>query len=71
MIKLKLFQGVNSKFALRLSDVSGAFAVEPTTGSGSTAVSIRIVNGPLDYENPNNRKFIVLVRFIYTEIYIC
>ncbi|XP_073989842.1 cadherin 87A [Rhodnius prolixus] len=53
--------GVNSKFALRLSDVSGAFAVEPTTGSGSTAVSIRIVNGPLDYENPNNRKFIVLV----------
>ncbi|XP_014253016.1 cadherin-87A [Cimex lectularius] len=53
--------GPHSKFALRLSDVSGAFAVEPSTGSGFTAVSIRIVNGPLDYENPNNRKFIILV----------
>ncbi|KAK9508052.1 hypothetical protein O3M35_007799 [Rhynocoris fuscipes] len=53
--------GVNSKFALRLSDVSGAFTVEPTSATGSTAVSIRVINGPLDYENPNHRKFIVLV----------
>jgi hypothetical protein len=48
-------------FSLRLSDVSGAFAVEPIQGSGSTAVSIRLVNGALDYENPNHRKFIILV----------
>lgn len=53
--------GINSKFLLKLSDVSGAFAVEPTTGAGSTAVSIRVINGPLDYENPNHRKFILLV----------
>ncbi|XP_066907242.1 cadherin-87A [Halyomorpha halys] len=53
--------GVNSRFQLSLSDVSAAFDVEPSTGSGSTAVSIRVVNGPLDYENPNNRKFILLV----------
>lgn len=52
---------MNSAFSLRLSDVSGAFAVEPTHATGSTAVSIRVVNGTLDYENPNNRKFIVLV----------
>lgn len=53
--------GMNSAFSLRLSDVSGAFAVEPTYATGSTSVSIRVVNGTLDYENPNNRKFIVLV----------
>nr|UZM07820.1 cadherin 1 [Geocoris pallidipennis] len=53
--------GINSKFSLKLADLSEAFAVEPTSGSGSTAVSIRTRNGPLDYENPNNRKFILLV----------
>uniref|UniRef100_A0A1B6L3B2 Cadherin domain-containing protein n=1 Tax=Graphocephala atropunctata TaxID=36148 RepID=A0A1B6L3B2_9HEMI len=53
--------GKNAEFSLRLSDVSGSFAVEPTHASGSTAVSIRVINGNLDYENPNNRKFIVLV----------
>jgi len=53
--------GKNAEFSLRLSDVSNSFAVEPTHASGSTAVSIRVVNGNLDYEDPNNRKFIVLV----------
>lgn len=28
---------------------------------GSSQVSIRVANGTLDYENPNQRKFIVLV----------
>lgn len=54
-------QGQNSVFALRLEDVSGVFDVEPKLVTGSSPVSIRIANGTLDYENPNQRKFIVLV----------
>lgn len=50
-------------FALRLEDVSGVFDVEPKLVTGSSSVSIRIANGTLDYENPNQRKFIVLVSF--------
>jgi hypothetical protein len=46
---------------LRLEDVTGAFEVEPTSATGSTSVSIRVANGSLDYENPNQRKFIILV----------
>jgi hypothetical protein len=46
---------------LRLDDVTGAFEVEPTSATGSTSVSIRVANGSLDYENPNQRKFIILV----------
>ncbi|XP_067010919.2 cadherin-87A [Anabrus simplex] len=53
--------GINSAFTLRLEDVSGAFQVEPTNATGSTSVSIRVANGTLDYEDPNQRKFIVLV----------
>ncbi|ALC46335.1 Cad87A [Drosophila busckii] len=53
--------GVNSKFALRLEDVSGVFDVEPKLVSGYSQVNIRVANGTLDYENPNQRKFIVLV----------
>uniref|UniRef100_A0A8D8SJI2 Cadherin-87A n=2 Tax=Cacopsylla melanoneura TaxID=428564 RepID=A0A8D8SJI2_9HEMI len=57
-------QGVNAAFSLRLEDVSRSFSVEPTTGSGTVQVSIRIKNGSLprlDYEDPNQRKYIVLV----------
>ena len=54
-------QGTNSEFTLRLEDVSGAFEVEPKSATGSTSVSIRVSNGSLDYENPNQRKFIILV----------
>lgn len=54
-------QGQNSVFGLRLDDVSGVFDVEPKQVTGSSPVSIRIANGTLDYENPNQRKFIVLV----------
>jgi len=53
--------GTNSEFTLRLDDITGAFEVEPTTATGSTSVSIRVANGSLDYENPNQRKFILLV----------
>ncbi|EDV49453.2 uncharacterized protein Dere_GG17179 [Drosophila erecta] len=53
--------GINSKFALRLDDVSGVFDVEPKLVTGYSQVNIRVANGTLDYENPNQRKFIVLV----------
>lgn len=59
-------QGTNSEFSLHLEDVSGAFAVEPSKAIGSTSVSIRVANGSLDYENPNHRKFIILVSNIHT-----
>ncbi|XP_039957046.1 cadherin-87A [Bactrocera tryoni] len=53
--------GINSKFSLRLDDVSGVFEVEPKYVNGFSQVNIRVGNGTLDYENPNQRKFIVLV----------
>lgn len=53
--------GPNAIFNLRLDDVSGVFDVEPKHVVGSSQVSIRVSNGTLDYENPNQRKFIVLV----------
>uniref|UniRef100_A0A336M3D8 CSON011390 protein n=1 Tax=Culicoides sonorensis TaxID=179676 RepID=A0A336M3D8_CULSO len=53
--------GNNAVFALRLDDVSEVFDVEPKLVVGSSQVSIRVANGTLDYENPNQRKFIVLV----------
>ncbi|KAL5273464.1 hypothetical protein ACFFRR_000290 [Megaselia abdita] len=53
--------GVNSKFSLRLEDVSGVFEIEPKFVTGSSQVNIRVGEGTLDYENPNQRKFIVLV----------
>ncbi|XP_046393425.1 cadherin-87A-like [Ischnura elegans] len=54
--------GTNSVFRLRLQDVSGSFTVEPTVASGSASVSIRVAsNASLDYEDPSQRKFILLV----------
>ncbi|XP_037922792.1 cadherin-87A [Hermetia illucens] len=53
--------GINSIFSLRLDDVSGVFEVEPDVVRGSSQVNIRVGNRTLDYENPNQRKFIVLV----------
>lgn len=53
--------GNNSAYTLRLEDFSGAFTVEPASAVGSTSVIIRLVNNSLDYENPNQRKFIILV----------
>lgn len=37
------------------------FDVEPKRVVGSSQVSVRVANGTLDYENPNQRKFIVLI----------
>lgn len=56
-----LIKGQNAIFSLRLEDVSNVFDVEPKLVHGSSQVSIRVANGSLDYENPNQRKFIVLV----------
>lgn len=53
--------GQNSIFSLKLEDVSGVFDIEPKLVTGSSQVSIRVANGTLDYENPNQRKFIVLL----------
>ncbi|UYV77676.1 hypothetical protein LAZ67_15001894 [Cordylochernes scorpioides] len=53
--------GSNSVFSLDLQDPTGMFEVDPTVASGSTSVNIRLKSGPLDYENPNHRKFILLV----------
>lgn len=48
-------------FALQLNDISGVFSVEPKTAIGSTPVTIRVANSSLDFEDPNQRKFIMLV----------
>ena len=53
--------GSNSVFNLALVDPSGIFSIEPLVATGSTAVSIRVSNGPLDYENPLQRKFVLIV----------
>lgn len=60
------FKGLNSVFSLRLEDITGAFTVEPVLATGSTSVNIRVTNGSLDYENPNQRKFIILVSQLKT-----
>lgn len=55
--------GQNSVFSLRLDDsiVSKVFDIEPKLVTGTSQVSIRIANATLDYENVNQRKFIVLI----------
>ncbi|XP_060802067.1 cadherin-87A [Amyelois transitella] len=52
--------GQNSVFTIRLSDELGAFIVEPATATGSASVTLRL-NSSLDYEDPNQRKFILEV----------
>jgi Cadherin domain len=53
--------GQNSVFSLRLDDVSQVFQVEPKEVTGTSQIKILIANGSLDYENVNQRKFIVLI----------
>jgi hypothetical protein len=53
--------GQNSVFSLRLEDVTEVFEVEPKQVHGTSQISIRVANGSLDYENANQRKFIVLI----------
>ncbi|XP_072929429.1 cadherin-87A [Epargyreus clarus] len=52
--------GLNSVFTLRLSDEMDAFIVEPGKATGSATVTLRL-NRTLDYEDPNQRKFILEV----------
>ncbi|CAH2085946.1 unnamed protein product [Euphydryas editha] len=52
--------GLNSVFSLRLSDEMGAFVIEPSMATGSATVTLRL-NSSLDYEDPNQRKFILEV----------
>ncbi|XP_073952760.1 cadherin 87A [Choristoneura fumiferana] len=52
--------GLNSVFSLRMSGEMGAFIVEPATATGSASVTLRL-NSSLDYEDPNQRKFILEV----------
>lgn len=53
--------GQNSVFSLRLEDVTEVFEIEPKQVIGTSQISIRVANGSLDYENANQRKFIVLI----------
>ncbi|XP_074032325.1 cadherin 87A [Leptinotarsa decemlineata] len=61
-------EGNNSAFSLELIDISEVFSIEPKTAIGFTPVTIRVANSSLDYENPNQRKFIILAvaRELYT-----
>nr|QTE34337.1 cadherin [Galleria mellonella] len=60
MVVIDTDVGLNSVFSLRLSDEFGAFIVEPSTATGSASVTLRL-NSSLDYEDPNQRKFILEV----------
>lgn len=65
-------------FTLRVSDSLSAFIVEPGQAAGSAPVTLRL-NSSLDYEDPNQRKFILEVRyppqpffvFRYLNIFVC
>jgi len=49
---------------LKLLDESKLFVIEPIKAIGSVDVGIKLANDvKLDYEDPNQRKFIVLVIF--------
>jgi hypothetical protein len=64
-----VLQGNNSVFSLQLNDISGAFSIEPKTVHDSSPVTIRVANSSLDYEDLNQRKFIILAlaKELYTE----
>ena len=48
-------------FQIELLDNTGKFSVEPARANGHTAVSLKVNSQQLDYENPNERKFLLLV----------
>ena len=52
---------MNAMFDLELVDPSGLFIVEPKSAVGLTNVAIQLGRFKLDYENPNQQKFILLV----------
>ncbi|XP_063930740.1 cadherin-87A isoform X2 [Zophobas morio] len=53
-------EGNNSVFSLQLDDISSSFSIEPKVVTGSSPVIIRVANSSLDYEDLNQRKFIIL-----------
>ncbi|KAK9891762.1 hypothetical protein WA026_016560 [Henosepilachna vigintioctopunctata] len=59
----------NSVFSLELKDNSGIFSIQPKQGVGSTKAQIKIINSSLDYEDINQRKFVIyaIAREILTE----
>ncbi|KAF5276236.1 hypothetical protein FQR65_LT04041 [Abscondita terminalis] len=59
--------GNNSVFSLSLDDISYSFKIFPETVNGSSEAAIQVVNSSLDYEDPNQRKFIILA--IAKELY--
>jgi hypothetical protein len=59
--------GPNSAFKIELIDGSGKFAVEPGRAAGHSAVSLKLNSKNLDYENPNERKFLLLIVATETE----
>lgn len=67
IIFINTFQGNNSIFSLALQDISNSFAIEPKVAKGRANAIIRITNNSLDYEDPNQRKLIILV--IAKEVY--
>ncbi|XP_025829338.1 cadherin-87A [Agrilus planipennis] len=62
-------EGLNAIFSLSLQDISGAFAIQPSVVNGSSQVKIYTANSSLDYEDPNQRKFIILIvaKELYTD----
>ncbi len=59
--------GPKSAFKIELIDDSGKFSVEPNKAVGHTAVSLKLNSKNLDYENPNERKFLLLIVATETE----
>ncbi|KAL4711580.1 hypothetical protein ACJJTC_003597 [Scirpophaga incertulas] len=52
--------GANSVFGVRVSGGVGSFTAEPQRAAGTAPVTLRL-GAPLDYEDPNQRKFIIEV----------
>lgn len=54
---------------MELQDESGLFNIQPKQGVGKSKVQIKIANGTIDYENPNQRKFVLyaIAREILTD----
>lgn len=44
-----------------MEDQSGYFSISPSNATGSTSVSLKLVKEGLDFENPSERKFILLI----------
>ncbi|KAF5278616.1 hypothetical protein FQA39_LY00658 [Lamprigera yunnana] len=59
----------NAVFSLALDDISHSFKIIPVIVNGSSEARIKVVNSTLDYEDPNQRKFIILAmaREVHTD----